>query len=120
MWLYSQTSGNLWNADGEIIATGYSGYGEGKNNPAMQRVVGVGPIPRGDWVVTGVYDSKKIGPYAIKLEPSCHKALDRTYFRFHGDSASRPGRASRGCLVFSKPVRRVVFGSGDKLLRVVE
>ena len=46
-WTYSQTSGEL-DQDGNKVATGYSGAGIGKNNPVMQNVHNVGPIPQGD------------------------------------------------------------------------
>ena len=120
MWVYSQSSGNLWSDDGSIFASGYSGYGDGKNNPAQEAVKSVGPIPRGEWVVSGVYDSKKIGPLAIKLEPSGHNAKGRTYFRIHGDSAAHPGQASKGCIVLSRKVRQALIDTGDKILKVIE
>ena len=119
MWVYSQSSGQLWNPSGACIATGYSGFGAGKNNPALEGVRSIGPIPRGYWVMTGVYDSKRAGPLAIKLEPSGHNALDRDYFRVHGDSAARPGSASKGCIVLWRVIRQAIIDSNDKMLRVI-
>lgn len=43
-WTCAQKTGEL-QQDGEHVATGYSGAGEGKNNPKMQSVRNVGPIP---------------------------------------------------------------------------
>jgi len=120
MFIYSQSSGKLWDSAGEVIATGYSGYGRGKNNAALQDVKSVGPIPRGEWVVTGVYDSKRVGPHAIALEPNNHHALGRTYFRIHGDSAAHPGEASKGCVILGRAIRQAIIASNDKVLRVVE
>lgn len=120
MWIYSQSSGNLWGDDGSLFATGYSGYGEGKNNPAQESVRNIGPIPRGDWVIAGVYDSGRIGPLAIKLAPSGHDARARTYFRIHGDSAAHPGEASKGCIILGRNTRQAVIDSKDKIVRVIE
>ena len=120
MWIYSQSSGNLWDDRGLMIATGYSGCGEGLNNPALEAVKNVGPIPRGMWVITSLYDSKKVGPYAIVLEPSGHNALERDYFRMHGDNRHMNKTASKGCTIFPRPIRGKVWDSGDKLFLVIE
>jgi len=45
--IYFQKSGNLISNSGELMCVGYSGHGEGKNNPDMQHVKSIGPIPRG-------------------------------------------------------------------------
>jgi len=69
-WTYSQKSGSLSQDDHEV-ARGYSGNAEGKNNPAMQDVHNVGPIPQGDWTVTGPpVDTTTHGPYVLKLNPA--------------------------------------------------
>jgi hypothetical protein len=48
MWKYVQSSGAMIAPDGEILRVGYSGRVlDGKNNPDMQHVRNVGPIPRG-------------------------------------------------------------------------
>lgn len=118
--IYSQSTGILWAANGEIIHTGYSGYGTGKNNPKKQHIESLGPIPRGQWLMTEVYDSKKVGPFAIKLEPVGHDALGRTDFRIHGDSISSPGEASRGCPIFNRAIRETIWNSGDRVFQVIE
>jgi hypothetical protein len=120
MWTYSQLTGTLWDPLGIVISIGYSGYGDGKNNPAMEDVKSVGPIPKGAWVIGDPYDSKKIGPFALPLRPHCHGAHGRTYFRVHGDSASNPGGASKGCILFPRSIRENIFNSQNCLLNVVE
>ncbi len=60
-WTYSQGTGALTDPDGRHIHTGYSGKGQGRNNCAWQKVVGVGPIPQGLWVMGKVYNSRKVG-----------------------------------------------------------
>ncbi|MGO9260313.1 MAG: hypothetical protein ACLQU1_29000 [Bryobacteraceae bacterium] len=48
MWTYNQLTGAL-SHNAQPAGTGYSGMGPGKNNPAMQDVHDVGPIPKGKW-----------------------------------------------------------------------
>lgn len=48
---YRQSTGELLDANGVVIGVGYSGSPAGKNNPAMQNVVDVGPIPQGTYHV---------------------------------------------------------------------
>ena len=50
-WTYAQRTGDL-QQDGKQVSAGYSGANEGKNNPAMEDVPDVGPIPRGDWTIS--------------------------------------------------------------------
>ena len=51
MWTYSQTTGEFRGISGDVLARGYSGSGEGKNNPLLQAKPNVGPIPRGNWTI---------------------------------------------------------------------
>ncbi len=120
MWIYSQSSGNLYNDTGKNVSTGYSGYAEGKNNPKLENVVSLGPIPKGLWVIGEVYDSKNAGPYALPLYPHLHNACGRTYFRIHGDSAAHPGEASHGCIILNRSVRQEIYSSMDRLIKVIE
>lgn len=119
-WSYSQRSGELRRA-GQLVAKAYSGHGEGKNNPDLQAVPRVGPIPRGRYRIGAPYDSQKVGPYALTLEPVGHDALGRSAFRIHGDSARAPGTASEGCIVpqGGRPTRERIWKSGDQDLEVV-
>ncbi len=121
MWKYSQSTGTLFK-NGQPITTGYSGYGmtlrEGRNNPAMETVVARGPIPRGMWRIGAPYDSQKVGPYSLVLEPVKHDAHGRSAFRIHGNN--KANNASNGCIILSRPLREAIWNSGDRLLQVVE
>ena len=44
---YNQLTGELTTNSGVVIGKGYAGHGEGKNNPAMESVKMVGPLPKG-------------------------------------------------------------------------
>lgn len=119
-WEYVSDTGELF-FGGHLFATGYSGYGEGKNNPAKQDTRRVGPIPAGEWEIVGPpYDSPKVGPFVLRLEPvDGTQTFGRSAFLIHGDSLSYPGTASRGCIILSRPVRRVIWESGVRRLKVV-
>jgi hypothetical protein len=120
MFIYQQSTGKLFqnSTSGPAIDTGYSGHGEGKNNPTMEAVKAVGPIPCGMWKITGVKDSANTGPFSILLEPVGHDAHGRTLFRMHGDSASDPGNASHGCIIMRRVTREYVMHRGDRDLKV--
>jgi type VI secretion system (T6SS) effector TldE1-like protein len=119
-WTYAQKSGEL-QQDGKPVATGYSGAGAGKNNPAMQNVRNVGPIPEGDWTIAGPpADTTDHGPYVLKLNPAVGtETFGRSGFLMHGDSKEHPGCASHGCVILPRAVREQVWTSGDRELEVL-
>lgn len=118
-WRYSQSSGWL-SHDGENVIEGYSGAGDGKNNPAMQDVHNVGPIPVGTYVIGAPSDTKTHGPYVLHLTPDPgNEMFSRAGFLVHGDSVVNPGTASEGCIIVPRKVREQVWDSGDRTLVVV-
>lgn len=119
-WTYAQKSGEL-QQDGEPVATGYSGAGAGKNNPALENVSNVGPIPRGDWTIAGPpADTADHGPYVLRLDPEPGtETFGRDGFLMHGDSKEHPGRASHGCIILPRSAREQVWNSGDRELEVL-
>lgn len=119
-WTYAQKTGEL-QQDGKPVATGYSGAGAGKNNPEMDNVSNVGPIPRGEWAVTGPpVDTRDHGPYVLRLEPAGNtETFGRDGFLMHGDSREHPGSASHGCVILPRTVREDIWKSGDRELQVV-
>jgi hypothetical protein len=120
MWTYRQTTGRLLR-DGVPVATGYSGCNEGKNNPACQDDKNLGPIPQGVWKLTEMFDSVQHGPLCIRLEPAEGTVtFGRFGFLIHGDSATHPGEASKGCIVLPRKFREQVWESWDTELEVTE
>lgn len=119
-WTYAQKSGEL-QQDGKPVAIGYSGHGEGKNNPNMESVSNVGPIPRGDWTIVGPpVNTADHGPCVLHLNPSAEtQTYGRGGFLMHGDSKESPGCASHGCVIMPLAVREQVWNSGDRELNVV-
>jgi Protein of unknown function (DUF2778) len=85
-WTYAQTTGEL-QRDGKLVATGYSGNGPGKNNPAMEDVPNIGPIPSGDWTIAGPpVDTPAHGPYVLHLKPATEtETVGRSAFLIHGE-----------------------------------
>jgi hypothetical protein len=120
MWTYVQQTGQL-SRNGQLAATGYSGFDGGKNNPAMQAVANVGPIPCGEWKIVGPpVNTTQHGPYVLQLQPTTEtNTFGRSGFLMHGDSVEAPGCASRGCIVMARAVREKVWESGDRDLEVV-
>jgi hypothetical protein len=83
-WQYDQATGCL-SHDGRPVGTGYSGHGEGVNNPAMQDVRSVGPIPRGQWSIGPARLQPILGPVAMPLAPEeGTETFGRTGFWAHG------------------------------------
>jgi hypothetical protein len=125
-WTYHQNSGAMEAPDRTLLATGYSGFGQAKNNgDAEYMAAGVydslsGPIPRGTYFIRGAYASPVLGPVTIPLTPAAsNEMFGRSGFMIHGDSLTDPGDASRGCIVLDRTAREAIDKSADKILEVV-
>ena len=121
-WHYNQKTGWL-DKDGILVSkTCYSGFGEGLNNPALEAVPNVGPIPCGDWVISGPpFNDPEHGPYCLRLYPTNgNLAFGRSGFLVHGDEREHPGEhlASHGCIVADYQTRYRLYQSGDGNLTV--
>lgn len=116
-WEYSQSTGELKH-NGGIFAHGYSGRGEGKNNPQSENVEDVGPIPKGYYRING-YNNHK-GPLTVILEPIAGtNTYGRSAFRIHGDNSATMGNSSKGCIVINGAhLRQNILNSGDTVLVV--
>lgn len=121
MWTYEQRTGILRGSNGIRVAQGYSGYHEGKDNPTMENVEGVGPIPKGFYTVGVPHDTDEHGPFVMSLTPApANEMHGRSGFLMHGDSKEHPGEASRGCIIMPRFAREEVWNSGDHRLQVTE
>lgn len=120
MWFYEQATGRLSSTESDFVAFGYSGAGAGKDNPAMQSVRDLGPIPQGVYAIGAPFDSIEHGPFAMRLAPdAANKMFSRSGFLMHGDSREHPGCASRGCIILPRHARETVAASADRELRVL-
>lgn len=118
MWTYDQATGAIAR-DGRALGRGYAGRGEGKNNPAMQGVHMVGPLPRGRYTIGEPRRDPRLGPWSMPLTPAEENdMLGRSGFWIHPDSISHPGEASEGCICADSALRRLMWISGDHELEV--
>ena len=119
MWTYKQSTGELTH-DGKHIGTAYSGHGEGLNNPAMQQVPEVGPLPQGEYMIGEVFTHPTKGPVVMHLNAkSGTQEFGRSGFLMHGDNQLLNHTGSEGCIVAARPIRELVAVSPDRNLTVV-
>lgn len=125
MFMYQQSSGAMT----KTFSLGYSGAGEGKNNPAFENHPDLGPLPKGDYLMEVIKDSNGVwidyeGKKApvIRLFSSPENVMfGRSGFLIHGDSISNPGTASKGCVIENHADRVAIahaVEAGDNRLRV--
>lgn len=115
---YNQIDGAT-TLNGEFEGHGYSGHGDGKNNPEMENVPNTGPLPRGMWEIQQPpYTHPKLGQIVFNLIPIGHDAHGRSAFRIHGDSTAHPGEASDGCIILGRAVRLAIAAAGETRLMV--
>jgi hypothetical protein len=120
MWTYKQRTGELTHDTLTLKGRGYSGHGEGVNNPAMQHIPRVGPIPQGRWTVGAPRDSARVGPFALPLTPEDGTVtFGRTAFLIHGDNRHRDQSASHGCIILPRVIREAIWDSSDTALEVI-
>jgi len=120
MWTFSSTTGWLCDATGKQIARGYAGGNcgrnpEGKNNPDMENIPQVGPLPRGIYTLCDPVEYSPLGPYAIPLTPDpANEMFGRSDFYVHGDTTPG-GNASEGCIILPRTAREALKNSGDQI-----
>lgn len=121
MWVYHQSSGRLCFPDERVlVATGYAGHGEYKNDPASDHLSDRGPLPKGIYHIESPRDTDAHGPYVLPLLPDPSNEMHgRSGFLCHGDSVKSPGTASLGCMIFGLAVRKSIWASNDHKLQVV-
>jgi Tlde1 domain len=118
-WRFDVDRGTLYSPSGTIMAWGYSGFGQGRNNANMEQVHAIGPLPRGKWHFLDAINSEHTGPLTFPLEPDPQtNTFGRSGFDCHGDAAKHPGKASHGCLVLPRFARERIAESPDKELLV--
>jgi len=125
MWTYVQSTGQLLDPAGKLLAIGYSGLGLGKNDPAAQMIPNVGPLPCGIYTMELIADAQgnacdygdKKAPVLRLIPDSQNVMFDRKGFLMHGDNATHT--ASDGCIIQDHTTRVTVSMSTDKKLWVV-
>jgi hypothetical protein len=120
MYTFSSTTGWLCDATGKRIAQGYAGGECGKrpdavNNPDMESVPQVGPLPRGIYSLGDPVEHSRLGPYAIPLIPDSENEMyGRSGFFVHGDTIPS-GNASEGCIILPRFAREALKNSGERI-----
>jgi hypothetical protein len=121
-WIYQQSTGNLTDPNGNVVATGYSGHGIGINDPSQQSVQNVGPLPQGNYTFGPPHTPiDHLGPLALPLyaDPA-NEMFGRFGFFMHGDAPPPRFRdASDGCIIMPLAIRQSVVDSGDTALTVI-
>lgn len=118
MWKYEQATGLLFHNETKV-GKGYSGAVGHVNDPASQEIPTKGPCPKGVYDIDPPHTSARTGPYVMNLIPRPeNKMFGRYAFQIHGDSVSKPGTASNGCLIFARNIREQIWNSGDHVLTV--
>lgn len=135
MFEYSQSTGTMMHILSENAETGdrtiftftpagYSGNGDGLNNPAAQDQHSVGPIPQGVYTIGAPRADEKVGPMALRLTPAAdNEMFGRGDFLIHGDNAHANRSASEGCIILPPDVRAAIGSAvlqGDDQLKVIE
>lgn len=124
-WVYEQLTGRLTDPSGTIVATGYAGGNcgrnpEGINNPLLQDIKCIGPIPRGVYAFGEPFLQSHLGPFAIPLIPDKKNEMHgRSGFFMHGDTKA-PRCASEGCIIMPRMIRDLCAHSEDRILTVKE
>lgn len=128
IWEYHIRTGQLWDipphrGDPELVGEGYSGKGDGLNNPLYQLEENVGPIPEGEWSIGPPQWGHRKGDPAFYLTPKRGTEMPgrNPYppFMIHADNSCKCFSASEGCIVLPPETRRKIAASGDRDLRVV-
>jgi len=127
---YSISTGELWKVDASgnatFVSSGYSGKGNGLNNPYDQDIQGekgkadAGPIPAGNYTIGKMFDNTgKTGPGSMRLKPDAGNEMNgRSGFLIHGDNRKHDFSASEGCIILSQSARNAISSSGITRLEV--
>jgi Tlde1 domain len=128
-WVYHQSTGLLeYRAPhsgptappAHRVGHGYSGAPGAVNNPDMEAIHNVGPIPRGRWRIGPLEPHHgRRGPNVMSLTPIGHDAHTRFGFLIHGDNSLENRSASDGCVILGPDIRLRIGHSHDRLLEVV-
>ena len=137
MFIYVQSTGEVYEQPGivpvahkiatlsapaKLLGIGYSGHGAGRNNPSMEDVHNIGPIPCGVYMISKPECVTPAppgphGPYIMRLSPVGHNSLGRSGFLIHGDNVHHD--ASQGCIILLYTVRLHIGTSVAHILTVV-
>ncbi len=123
MYVYHQKTGAIFSDSGVLLGTGAAGQGAGLNNPDMEAVVNIGPLPRGFYKIGIPYHHPELGPLTMDLIPQPGNEMHgRDDFRIHGFAFVHPELSSQGCICQTEPVRQFIADhiNVENMLAVLE
>lgn len=116
IFFYHLPSGRFY-TDTINLGKGYSGKGEGLNNPALTARRRMGPIPVGLWQIERPRSHPTLGPVSLPLKP-VDVNTERSAFYIHGDNSKGDFSASEGCIILPRAVREVIADNIPAMLIV--
>jgi hypothetical protein len=118
--IYHQSTGQLFADDGTtLLGSGHAGNGAGLNNPTMQDVHNVGPLPCGRYSVGDFTTHVHLGPLSAPLTPLPDPWGAFTWLRGRGGFYIHGPEFSEGCIVMPEPVRAALAAGSDRTLVVI-
>jgi len=132
-WVYVQSTGQMYYQPTANLGGGppqpiggpmYAGHGAGVNNPALDFVPSVGPLPTGGYTI-GQQQNNLTGaglslPGSMRLTPDVDNWMHgRSGFLIHGDNNAGNRSASEGCIIQPRSIRDLIGVSQDRRLRVI-
>ncbi len=122
-WHISQSTGQVTDDQGNVVGQGYAGHGAGVNNPALQNVPMVGPLPQGTYTIGPQRDNRtnngRVLSGSMRLTPAPDNQMyGRAGFLIHGPHSNDHQDSSDGCPVLNKAIRDQIAHSGDNILKV--
>lgn len=118
MWRYQQSTGQIFQPNGKLLSTGYSGAPGHVNRPESEALRMFGPIPRGQYEVGPAFTHSSLGQLSMRLRPIGHDAHGRAAFLIHGDNRFGNQSGSHGCIIMDRLSRSAISRSPDKILEV--
>ena len=122
MIVFNRRAGRLYDAAGTLIASGiWSGHNDAANDPTREREKGVGPLPKGVYMIGPLRDGGALGPDVMNLDPAPGtNTFGRSLFRIHGDNSTpAPHDASDGCIIAPHQTRIWIDAQKDRRINVV-
>ena len=123
---YVQRTGVITDEGGHVVAIGWAGHDEGRNNPDMQDHMSLGPLPVGKYKFGPWGDHETVEDYPAHLGPMISSLIQvegetfgRSGFFMHGPGGVNPLQSSRGCIEVYRPERNKIHTLDPEFLEVV-
>ncbi|POU00322.1 DUF2778 domain-containing protein [Escherichia sp. ESNIH1] len=118
-WEYDVKTAQFYHNGTYVFSARYAGADGYYNDPSKECVMGKGPLPRGTYHIGAPFFHPHAKKYTMRLTPSSSNNMcGRDGFLIHGDSISKPGHASNGCIILDLNYRIKIGTSHDHVLIV--